>query len=232
MSHGPRAFRSPPSRVSPRSRGRSARLRVACVSVGVALACGGEPSESPEAAVESVPAPPPPVSAPAPEPVPDVSGVYQVIGQTVDKQSGDTREIFGTVVVDQQDDEYSTSFELKTEYPVEGGSMIADVIGEGGGRIEGGRMVGTSRTQLVMAMVPGVDTAFAFMPRSIGPRIVSRTEGTLRRDGTLEFRVENEAATEGGQGYRPTRTILRATRVADLGSDADPTRPGGPAPTE
>lgn len=219
--------RSRPSRA--RCCDRTARLSVAVVTAGLALACGSESGEAPGSAPEpESPSEPPPVSARAP--VPDVSGVYQVIGQTVDKQSGDTREIFGTVVVDQTGAEYTTSFELKTEYPMEGGSMTADVIGEGAGRVEGDRMVGTSRTQLVMAMVPGVDTAFAFMPRKIGPRIVSRTDGTVAPDGTLEFRVENEAASEGGQGYRPTRTTLRATRVADLAGDADPTpRPTAPS---
>jgi hypothetical protein len=145
----------------------------------------------------------------------DLSGVYQVFGSTVDKQTGDTRELFGTVVLRQTEDRFTTSFELKTEYPVEGGSLDADVIGEGSGRVEAGKLDGHTRTQLVLGTVPGVDTGFAFMPRSVGPRIESRTQGSLLPDGTLEFVSENEAASEGGQGYRPTRTTLRATRIGD-----------------
>jgi hypothetical protein len=62
-----------------------------------------------------------------------------------------------------------------------------------------------------MAAVPGVDTKFAFVPRIVGPRLVSTTVGQLAPDGTLKIEIDNEPAE--GQDYAPTRTTLRGTRT-------------------
>lgn len=198
--------RGPRPRLSGRPRPSAATA--AALLAALAAACGEAP---PDAAEPSAPEP----EAPAAER--DLSGVYQVVGRTVDQQTGDTRELVGTVVFQQEGDRYTTRFEMKTEYPVEGGAIAADVLGEGSGRIEGDRLEGRSHTQLVLSTVPGVDTGFAFVPREVGPRIESRTQGSVLADGTIEFDARNEAAAEGGQGYRPTHTTLRATRVADIG---------------
>jgi len=101
--------------------------------------------------------------------------------------------------------------ELGTEYPTVGGSVHTDVIGNGDGALQGGRLVGTAHTQLVIQTVPGVDTDFAFVPRVVGPRLVSDWTARLGRDGTLLVELSNRG--EEGEEYVPTKTTLRGRRV-------------------
>ena len=60
--------------------------------------------------------------------------------------------------------------------------------------------------------MPGIDTAFAFVPRTVTTRIVSRVEGELRDDGTILLRIEN--TPESGEQYLPTRTVLTGRRAS------------------
>ena len=61
-----------------------------------------------------------------------------------------------------------------------------------------------------MASVPGVDTGFAFVPRTVSTRIVSKVKGRLLEDGTIALEIENAPAE--GEQYRPTRTVLAGRR--------------------
>jgi hypothetical protein len=140
-----------------------------------------------------------------------IAGLYDVQGTTVEKLSGNEREISGTIVLDQDGGQYTTNFSLKTTYPNPDGPARADVIGTGEGTVEGRTLRGVAETQLVMASVPGVDTKFAFVPRIVGPRIVSSSVGKVEEDGTITIEIENRPAE--GEDYPPTRTILRGSRV-------------------
>ncbi len=141
---------------------------------------------------------------------PPISGRYQVSGVTIDQQSGQQRPIKGVVTLSQEGSEYTTHFELSTVYP---GSeaTAAQVIGTGEGSIEGRLLLGQAETQLVVAMVPGMDVDFAFMPRSVGTRLVSSSRAEFFDDGTLRIEIENEPAE--GQDYSPTTTILVGYRA-------------------
>jgi hypothetical protein len=139
------------------------------------------------------------------------SGTYDVEGLTVDQRSGDTRRISGHVVLTREDDHWKAAAELETQYPTHGGPMRTDVIGTGEGRRESDGLAGTARTQLVIQTVPGVDTNFAFVPRRVGPRIVSTWTARLQKDGTLLVELVNEPAE--GEHYSPTHTTLHGTRV-------------------
>lgn len=153
-------------------------------------------------------------------PMATVSGTYKVSGATVDKQSGQERAIEGTIILAQEGDRYTATFDLDTTYPspeaspdAEKGRMIqADVIGKGEGVISGNTLEGTAHTQIVMGTVEGVDTAFAFVPRMVGARIVNDSTATIHPDGSITIEIENRPA-EGETQYRPTRTTLRGTRV-------------------
>lgn len=152
--------------------------------------------------------------APPAEPdleVPSFSGTYRVSGRTVERESGRGRDIEGTVVISQEGDAYSASFELTTLFPTPGGASEAQVVGTGEGRLQGDELHGTASTQIILAQVPGVDADFAFLPRSYGPRITSRSVSRLDEDGALAIEIENEAAE--GETYRGTRTSLRGTRI-------------------
>lgn len=157
-----------------------------------------------------------PLSAPARAadelPASDPSiGTYDVEGTTTDLRTGDSREIKGHVVLSLKGDVYRAASELETNFPTLGGAVRADVIGSGEGRREGGVLKGTAHTQLVLETVPGVDTAFAYIPREVGPRIVSSWTARLGKDGGLLVELTNKP--EKGEKYSPTVTKLRGTRV-------------------
>ncbi len=172
-------------------------LLCAATAAGLVLACDSTPD---------VAAPPPAI------PPPTLAGTYQIEGVTVDKRTGAEREISGTIVLAQEANNYTTTFSLKTTYPSADGTADADVIGSGKGTIDGQKLLGTAETQLVMATVPGIDTQFAFVPRIVGPRIVSTSVGSISDDGTLVIEIENRPAE--GETYRPTRTTLKGTRIS------------------
>lgn len=151
-------------------------------------------------------------------PVPDVSsappvisGVWTVEGVTVETASGKTRNISGTIVLNEKDGRYTSTFDLDTAFASEGGPVHANVIGEGEGTVSGRTLAGTTHTQILIAGAPNVDTGMAFVPRTVGTRIVSATKATLADDGTIA--IEIESAPEAGESYAPTKTTLKGSYV-------------------
>ncbi len=147
----------------------------------------------------------------APPPAGGFAGMWEVKGLTEDVARGDTRSIEGTVVISEKDGLYTAKSELETQYPSEGGAIDTDVIGTGSGTRKGNVLGGTAETQLVIGTVPGVQTEFAFVPRTVGPRIQSTWDAHFRRDGTLVVQLENVPLP--GEEYSPTRTTLYGTRA-------------------
>jgi hypothetical protein len=139
------------------------------------------------------------------------SGTYDVVGTTTDTKSGDQRRIEGHIVLTLKDGRYRAASELATDFPTHGGPMHTDVIGTGEGERKGDELAGTANTQLVIQTVPGVDTNFAFIPRQVGPRIVSTWKARLEPDGTLVVELANKG--EDGEAYAPTTTKLRGKKV-------------------
>jgi hypothetical protein len=161
---------------------------------------------------------------PAPEAGADPwSGTYDVIGLTVDQKTGDTRRITGHVVLTRKPDHYAAAAELETEFPTHGGPLRTDVIGTGEGKPGKDGLAGTAHTQLVIQTVPGVDTDFAFIPREVGPKLVSTWSARFDRDGTLIVELANRG--EEGEQYSPTKTTLRGKRVAMPGEAPKATPP-------
>ena len=150
------------------------------------------------------------------------SGTYDVRGTTVDSRSGDTRLIEGHIVLTRKNGHYAAAAELQTDFPTQGGAMRTDVIGTGDGKPSGAGLAGSANTQLVIQTVPGVDTDFAFIPRQVGPRVVSTWVAHLEADGTLVVELTNHAAK--GEAYAPTTTKLRGKRVA-MPQQAEPPKP-------
>jgi hypothetical protein len=140
-----------------------------------------------------------------------ISGRYDVRGLTSTPGSPEKRKIEGAVVLAQEGDSYTATFELKTTWPAEGVDTDATVVGVGEGKITGGRLTGEARTQVVISAVPGVDTGFAFVPRMTTTRIVSSSVATIAPDGSIEIEIENRA--DEGESYDPTRTRMLGHRV-------------------
>jgi hypothetical protein len=139
------------------------------------------------------------------------SGTNDVKGMTTDITSGDTRRIEGHVVLSRKGDGWAAASELETDFPTHGGPVRTDVIGTGNGVRKGDGLEGEAHTQLVIQTVPGVDTDFAFIPRTVGPRIVSKWKARLEKDGTLVVELSN--TPEKGEQYAPTKTTLKGVRV-------------------
>jgi hypothetical protein len=175
-------------------------------STAMVVACGEREETSPVSAA-------PPV---APEPL---SGLYEVSGVTVDKATGAKRTLAGTVIVDVDltGDAYTTTFNLATDLAIGGGApQRAELIGNGSGRVEERTLAGTADTQLIVALVPGVDPGFGLLPRHATAHIVNRSTAAIAPDGTVEIEIDSEAAP--GTSYPPTHTKLRGKRVAAKGA--------------
>jgi hypothetical protein len=138
-----------------------------------------------------------------------------VSGATVSVESGHKREIAGTVILVEQGESYTSTFDLTTTYPGADQALPAEVIGKGDGTIDGRTLRGSASTQLVMATVPNVDPGFAFIPRMVGAKIESTTVAVIAADGTVSIEIENRPAA--GEDYAPTRTTLSGRRVSSAG---------------
>ena len=149
------------------------------------------------------------------EPVIPIAGMYEVTGVTVTQASGSKREIAGTVILAEDGSRYTATFNLVTTYPGAEEALPAEVIGMGEGEIEGRTLRGSAQTQLVMATVPGIDPSFAFVPRLVSTRLVSKSTATIAGDGSVQIEIENEPAQ--GEEYARTRTTLRGMRVSAAG---------------
>lgn len=157
-----------------------------------------------------------------------ISGRYDVEGVTVEVGSGSRREISGTIILLQQGDRYTATFDLATLFPTQQGGLQADVIGQGSGSVEGRTLTGEAQTQVVISSVPGVDPGFAFVPRTTTTRIVSHSVTTISPEGRVEVRIESDPAP--GETYARTRTTLAGAKVSasaigddDEGAFGEPT---------
>jgi hypothetical protein len=182
------------------------------ILAALTLACGSEPDSVSESAVSELPD----VAVQL-----EVGGTYRVSGLTVELESGRQRKIAGTLVLSRRGDEYRSSFELATTLPSPDGALFTDVIGTGQGRIDAdGVLRGTARTQLVIGAVAGIPTQFPFVPRFVGPRVVSETVTTFGDDGSVEIEIETRG--EEGESYVATRTTLAGTLVPGTETTGSP----------
>jgi hypothetical protein len=159
---------------------------------------------------------PPPAAAPA-EATP-LAGAYEVAGTTVDKATGSERGLSGRMVVSTHGDAYSVTFELTTTLVGSGEPQRAQLIGNGDGTIDARTLTGTAQTQLIVALVPGVDAGFGMMPRGVTARLQS--VATIAPDGFVEIEIESDPAP-GETQYAPTRTTLRGRRLPTTGIGGD-----------
>jgi hypothetical protein len=185
------------------------RIRCAIAALGLAVAagCGGADDKAGAPDVQAAP----PAGA-----VTDHSGTYRVHGRTVDKESGEGRELHGTIILAQQGSAYTSTFDLETQIPTpEGEPTEAELLGKGEGSVSGNTLEGTSQTQIVWAAVSGLSSDFAFAPRRYGPRLTSKSTAKVQPDGSISIQIESQA--QPGEKYRPTRTTLKGRRVKPTG---------------
>jgi hypothetical protein len=148
-----------------------------------------------------------------------LSGSYRVSGTTIDKTTGAERSVSGTVIVIAEGDGYTSTFDLATTLHASGTPQKAELVGRGQGRVEGRRLTGTAETQLIVALVPGVDAGFGLLPRMATTRMLNRSDASIAADGSVTIEIESEPAP--GEDYTPTRTLLRGRRVSAVGIGGD-----------
>jgi hypothetical protein len=140
-----------------------------------------------------------------------IAGTYEVSGTTTESTTGDRREISGTVILTENGSNYTATFHLNTDFPAGEGVLPAEVIGMGSGTIDGRELRGIAETQLVISTVPGIDPAFAFIPRTTTTRIVSSSTTKIAANGEVVIEIQSQPAE--GETYAPTRTLLRGRRL-------------------
>jgi hypothetical protein len=144
----------------------------------------------------------------------DFSGAYHVSGKTIEKGTTNARPLEGTIILVQEGNSYTATFDLQTELPTpEGPAARAQVVGKGDGAVKGGALEGSATTQIVWATVPGVDSQFAFVPKRFGPRLESKSKARLQPDGSILIEIDSEGI--GGSRYTPTHTSLRGVRMRE-----------------
>jgi hypothetical protein len=155
-----------------------------------------------------------------------ISGTYRVSGTTVDEHTGSERGVSGTIVVKAEGDTYTTTFSLNTTLLGSGEPQKAELIGHGEGTVTGRDLTGTAETQLIVALVPGVDAGFGMLPRVATARILNRANASIDTGGGVRIEIESEPAP--GETYAPTRTTLRGRRIAAVGlGETDAVELGG-----
>ena len=159
-----------------------------------------------------------------------IAGQYEVSGTTIETGTGSKREITGTVILAEDGDEYTATFHLATAFESASGAMPAEVIGIGSGLIEGRELRGTAETQIVVSTVPGIDPAFAFIPRITSTRIVSNSVSSIAADGSVVIHIENKPAA--GEDYASSRTVLRGIRTGTALDASGTPPPIAAIPTE
>jgi len=149
-----------------------------------------------------------------------LAGAYEVAGTTVDKTTGSERGLSGRLVVSTEGDTYGVVFDLTTTLVGSGEPQRAQLIGHGDGTIDARTLTGTAETQLIVALVPGVDAGFGMMPHGVSTRISNRSLATIAPDGSVEIEIESDPAP-GETQYAPTRTTLRGRRLLATGVGGD-----------
>jgi hypothetical protein len=148
-----------------------------------------------------------------------LEGTYRVSGTTVDKTTGSERGVSGTIVVKTQGNKYTTTFSLNTTLHGSGEPQKAELIGQGEGAVEGRKLIGTAETQLIVALVPGMDAGFGMLPRVATSRIVNSSTAEITPDGSVRIEIESNPAP--GDEYAPSRTTLRGKRISAVGLGGD-----------
>lgn len=177
-------------------------LSLAPGALALVIACGSGDRPNAEKTAEPRPAAP-------------LSGSYRVSGTTVDRTTGAERSVSGTLIVIAEDDSYTSTFDLSTTLHLSGTPQRAELVGRGEGRVDGRHLTGTAETQLIVALVPGVDAGFGLLPRMATTRILNRSDATVADDGSVTIEIESSPAP--GEDYAPTRTRLRGRRVSSVG---------------
>ncbi len=154
------------------------------------------------------------------EDVPDLAGIYELVGETVVEGQPDRFAISGKLVLRQNGNDCTTIVEaaMRRTGGASGPSSAA-LIGTGEMTLTGRKFSGKAELQSLVSQVPELDVAAPFTPRSVGPVLHSVTEGEVLADGTLILEVRSDLVGEGFTLPEGRKTTVKATRVARKATD-------------
>jgi hypothetical protein len=147
----------------------------------------------------------------AEEEVSYIGGSWDVRGTITDEATGDRRYVAGSVIIDQQEDRYRSTFHLAGTLDTPQGRRRAEVVGRGEGKVEGRAISGVVETNVVTARLGGTAGVVPFVPKEWGPRTTNTVKGRLNDDGSVTFELRTEAQ-EDGPGA--THTVIYGVRPA------------------
>jgi hypothetical protein len=149
------------------------------------------------------------------EEVLDVSGIYEVQGETVVAGAPDHFVYSGKLVLRQTGVDIKTITEVAMRRTAgNSGPASAALIGSGDAKLDGRKITGTSELQTLVSEVTELDVAVPFAPRYAGPVINAVAKGVVRDDGTIDFEIKSTLTGEGFTLPEGRKTTLRAKRVA------------------
>jgi hypothetical protein len=140
--------------------------------------------------------------------------MWAVEGETVETgREEHKRSISGTVILNQKGGLYSSTFTMSTMFPTpDGAALETDVIGEGEGTVEGSKITGEARTQLVVAGV------FCGLIR------VCRTTSTHRLDCEGGLQPDGPSRSHPEQGRAGRTKVTRCASRKRVESATAPQR--------
>ena len=145
----------------------------------------------------------------------DVSGIYEVQGETVVAGSPDHFVYSGKLVLRQTGADIKTVTEVAMRRTAgNSGPASAALIGSGEAKLDGRKITGTSELQTLVSEVSELDVAMPFAPRYAGPVINAVAQGVVREDGTIDFEIKSTLTGENFTLPEGRKTTLRAKRVA------------------
>jgi hypothetical protein len=149
------------------------------------------------------------------EEVLDVSGIYEVQGETVVAGSPDHFVYSGKIVLKQTGADIKTITEVAMRRTAgDSGPASAALIGSGDAKLDGRKIKGSSELQTLVSQVAELDVAVPFSPRFAGPVLTAVADGVVRDDGSIDFEIKSTLTGEGFTLPEGRKTTLRAKRVA------------------
>jgi len=145
----------------------------------------------------------------------DLTGIYEIQGETTVQGSPDRFVITGKLVLRQKGDELTTIVEAAMRRAAGNtGPVSAALIGSGTMKLAGRKLTGTAELQSLVSEVPDLDVAVPFAPRTAGPVLDAVAEGEVLPDGALKLEIRSTVTGEGFTLPEGRKTVVIAKRVA------------------
>ena len=145
----------------------------------------------------------------------DLTGIYELQGETTVEGSPDRFVITGKLVLRKKGADFTSIVEAAMRRAAgNSGPVSAALIGSGEMKLNGKKITGTAELQSLVSEVPDLDVAVPFAPRTAGPVLDAVAEGEVLADGSLKLEIRSTVTGPGFTLPEGRKTIVVAKRVA------------------